>query len=189
MNEGCKLKLWAVLLGGRPADARIEQHNVFWGAAYELKDLYGAIKRSWLAARQVHIDAYMCVEQIGDYDVMICEKKEVTNLTNLDIEKKLFFVNLGGYQEGMMTEIHKVLLVVASDENEVKTTLIERLKLSYEEDLFTHMDDCHLLSANIDVEIPNNLESNQKEFTVCLKKVRSGSDLYPKVVVGYYKIP
>jgi hypothetical protein len=189
-----KLKLWVVLLGGRPADARIEQHNVFWGAAYELKDLYGAIKRSWLAARQVHIDAHMCVEQIGDYEVVICKESELANLTDIDTEKKLFFVNLGGYQEGMMTEMHKRVLIVASSEDEA--TLIAKKDKFFEqginiENTVTHIDDKHQLEDGLDIEIPINIGSavKQQGFKVCFKKVRSGSDVYPKVVVGYYKIP
>ncbi len=154
-----------------------------------MKDLYGAIKRSWLAARQVHIDAYMCVEQISGYDVVICEKDKVTSLADIETEKKLFFVNLGFYQEGVMAERHERLLEVASSEDEVRTELKNRFKLRYDEIINFHIDDCHLLYENLDVEIPDDIESKQKEFTVCLKKVRSGSDLYPKVVVGYYKIP
>ena len=184
-----RLKLFVVLLGGRPFGATIEQHNVFWGVAHELEDLYGAIKRSWLAAPKVHIDAYMCIEQVNDYDVVICEKNEVTNLVGIETEKNLFFVNVGFYKKDVMGEYHGGGLIIASDKEEVKTIFINDIKLDHIEDISIHIDDCHLLSTDIDVEIPNNSESNQKEFTVCLKKVRSGSDVYPKVVVGYHKIP
>lgn len=183
-----KLKLWVVLLGGRPADARIEQHNVFWGAAYELEDLYGAIKRSWLSVRQVHIDAFMCVEQIYDYDVLICEKSAVENLT-VETNKKLYLVNAGFYNEDVMSEYHGAELIVASDKIEVINLVKSNSDLSDVASTCFHIDDCHLLSTNIDVETPDNIELNQGEFIVCLKKVRSGSDAYPKVVVGYYKIP
>lgn len=193
MNEELKLKLYVVLLGGKPDGVTIEQHNVFFGAAYELEDLYGAIKRSWLAARKVHIDAYMCVEQVGDYDVLICEKSAVSNLTDIETDKKLYFVNLGGYTEGVMAESHKRLLIVASDEDEA--TLIAKKDPFFSQRIIVgnsiaHVDDRHKLEDGLDVEIPINLGVivGCDNFAVCLKKVRSNCSSYPEVVIGYQKI-
>mgnify|MGYP001613334091 CR=1 FL=1 len=187
MNK--ELKLFVVLLGGRPDGVTIEQHNVFFGIAYELEDLYGAIKRFWPAVRKIHIDAYMCVGQVGDYDVVICEKSEVANLTDLETEKKLFFVNLGFYQEGVFTERHEYLLEVALSESEVKTVLKVRFESIHYESSELHIDDCHVLYDNLDVEIPDDIKLAQEQFVVCLKRVRSDSALCPRVMVGYWKLP
>ncbi len=181
MNE--KLKLFVVLLGGRPDNATIEQHNVFFGIAYKLEDLYGAIKRSWMSARKVHIDAYMCVDRVNNYDVVICEKNEVKSITNPD-EKKLFFVNLGFYKEGEFAEIHKIRLEVASSEAELKTALKKRFK----EDEF-HLDDCHMLYENIEVEIPDERNLKSRQFVVSLRKANDGSFCHPEAVIGYKEIP
>lgn len=188
MNE--KLKLFVVLLGGKPSDATIEQHNVFVGVAYKLEDLYGAIKRSWLAVRKVHIDAYMCVDSVEDYDVVICEKSEVANLTGIETEKNLFFVNVGFYKKNLMNEFHEIMLIVASNKDDAKTHVKNKFLTNCEDGIHSiHVDDCCLLSGDIDVEIPNDTGLDQKEFTVCLKKVRCNISLYPLIVVGYRPIP
>ncbi len=190
MNEKRKLKLFVVLLGGRPDGVTIEQHNVLFGIAGELEDLYGAIKRFWPAVRKIHIDAYICVEQVGDYDVVICEKSEVPNLTDLETEKKLFFVNLGFYREEEFGERHMVILDVASSEDEVKTTLKNHFKLTNDVTKSQiHIDDCHMLYDDLEVEILNDRNLKPEEFVVCLKKVRDDSFLYQKVMVGYWELP
>jgi hypothetical protein len=120
--------------------------------------------------------------------VVICEKSEVPNLIDLETEKKLFFVNLGFCQEGVFTEMHDLLLEVALSADEVKAVLKDRSKSRYP-GIKIHVDDCHVLHDNIDVEIPSDTNLQQQKFEVCLRKVRRDSTLYPRIIIVYWELP
>lgn len=188
MIEG--LKLYVVILGGRPEGAVIEQHNVFVGCGKCIKDLYDPIKKFWSEAQPVHIDAYMCVEQVGDYDVVIVDETSVNN-PPFDLEQKLYFVNLGGYFKGLFGESHKSILVVAESIDVAKT--IARQDPFYTEVInegqaVPHIDDIHVIDHSEEPVNINFLLQNSG-FEIHLRKVRSGSQIYPEIVVGYHKIP
>lgn len=194
MEDKLKPKLYAVLLGGRPPGATIEQHNMFFGIGNCLEDLYKPIKKFWRSAPQVHIDAYMCLEEIGDYDVVIQNKSDTYDKNDF-VSEQLFFINLGGYRTGIFAEDHKNLFVVAKNEGEAKA--VARKDSFFRDVIFeerskeavTHIDDKLCLDNFDHYPLGINNLIDVKRYRVLLKKVRSGSDLYPKVVAGYHKIP
>ncbi len=187
--------LFAVLLGGRPRDATIEQHNMFFGVGESLEALYPAIKQFWKSAPKIHVDAYMILDHIGEYEIMPIKKETVSAAASEDSgDQKLFFVNLGGYREGVFDELHKKLFIVAPDESAAKAEAktnpfygegIQRGKAG------PHVDDIELLD---DLEHHAPIEVNtllaSEGYAIQLKKSELGTSTYPQpVITGYQKIP
>lgn len=109
-------KLFAVLLGGRPADSSIEAHNVYFGVAEKVEGLFPAIKKFWPSAPKIHIDAWMQIGHVDEHEILLFRKDEAPELDPSVEQPKLFFMNLGAYDEGILEERHKKLLIVAKSE-------------------------------------------------------------------------
>lgn len=106
--------LYMVQLGGRPKGRLIEQHDIFFGVAGQLPELITDINNHWSEVKNKwHIDSYRAVTKVDNYAIKLVEANEkVENSSNL----KLFFINLGGYQQGSFEEFHYKLLVVATSQ-------------------------------------------------------------------------
>jgi hypothetical protein len=111
-------KLFVVMLGGRPPESTIEQHNIYCGVGESLEALYLAIKRFWSTAPHIHIDAYMEVAQVGNHRIMPVPRDGAAPVP--DDARQLFLIGLGGYRTGVFAELHKYVLLVASDLDEAK---------------------------------------------------------------------
>ena len=106
--------LYMVQLGGRPKGRLIEQHDIFFGVANQLHELIADINSHWPEVNNKwHIDSYRAITKVGDYSIKLLESNEqVENCSDL----KLFFINLGGYQQGSFEEFHYKLLIVATSQ-------------------------------------------------------------------------
>ncbi len=108
------LKLFFVLLGALPKGRRIEQHDVFFGVAGNIKDLIPEMEEFWPeAVGKLHLDAYREVNQVGNYSVRVFPRSE-----KLTSDYRLFFINLGGYKPGEFEEYHYKCLMVAKSKAE-----------------------------------------------------------------------
>lgn len=108
------LKLFYIILGATPKGRNIEQHDVFFGIAENLKDLVPALKDFWPEAKgKIHIDAYQEVKFADGYEISVEPKQPADN------EEKLFFVNLGGYKAEHFKEFHEQHLMVGKTLGEV----------------------------------------------------------------------
>lgn len=104
-------KLFLVLLGANPKGRVVEQHDYFFGIAVSLKDLVPAIKASWPEAENtLHVDGWREVNFVDGYQVNVVPKESAQ--VNA---KRLFFINLGGYQSGGLKETHHIMLTVQDD--------------------------------------------------------------------------
>jgi hypothetical protein len=107
-----KLKLFMVLLGANPKGRNVEQHDYFFGIAATLKELVPALRSAWPeAGNSLHIDGWREVTMVDDHQVAVIPK----TAQNLPSVKRLFFINLGGYQSGKLEEQHYTLLTVQDD--------------------------------------------------------------------------
>ncbi|PWG81958.1 DUF1543 domain-containing protein [Pararcticibacter amylolyticus] len=107
-----ELKLFMVLLGSKAPDRVVEQHDYFFGIAASLKDLVNQIRNFWPeAGNSLHIDGWREVTWVDGYAVKISPKDS----SRKNSGKRLFFVNLGGYQSGKLEEQHYILLTVQDD--------------------------------------------------------------------------
>ena len=104
-----KYKLFMLMLGCRPVGRNTEQHDVYFGIAKTLKDLVPDIKSFWKSSGNIHIDAWRVVNNVDGYQIKITEK-----VADDKVEKRLFFLNLGGYKENEFDEFHYKILTVSN---------------------------------------------------------------------------
>ena len=108
------LKLYMVIIGCTPNGRFTEQHDVFFGIGKTLRELVPEMNAFWKEAEgNIHIDAWREIKNVDDHAVQVTEKKEA-----LEGEKKLFFINLGGYKENEFEEYHYKIVTAAKDKGE-----------------------------------------------------------------------
>ena len=96
--------LFMVQLGGRPKGRLIEQHDMFFGVANQVSELIEDINHHWPEVKNKwHIDSYRAITKIGNHSIKLVES--ATSYDNNGL--KLFFINLGGYQQGSFEEFYK----------------------------------------------------------------------------------
>lgn len=121
--------LFMVQLGARPKGRLIEQHDIFFGVGDSLGALIPAINNHWPEVKNKwHIDSYQSVTQVigvdGRYYKISWRADGLSDYTQEEAQQhepsKLYFINLGGYQQGSIEEFHHKLLVVAPTESAAK---------------------------------------------------------------------
>ncbi|QKJ32924.1 DUF1543 domain-containing protein [Mucilaginibacter mali] len=129
------LKLHMVLLGSKAPGRNVEQHDFFFGIGTSLAGLLPAMREFWPeAGDSLHIDGWREVTQVEGYRVNILDKPQADPHNR----RRLFFINLGGYQSGKLEEQHYTLLTVQEDRKQAvkastgtdffKTASIEKVK-------------------------------------------------------------
>jgi len=104
-----------ILLGSKAPQRNVEQHDYFFGIAYSLKELVPAMRAFWPeAGNSIHIDGWREINQVDGYRIKVVFKDEAP----LYSSKKLFFINLGGYQSGKLEEQHYTILSVQEERSQ-----------------------------------------------------------------------
>ena len=112
LQQTAELKLYMLLLGSKAPNRNVEQHDYFFGIASSLKELVPEIKAFWPeAGKSIHVDGWREVTSVDGYAVKVVLKENVIAPS----EKKLFFINLGGYTAGKLEEQHYTVLTVQED--------------------------------------------------------------------------
>ena len=102
--------LFVVLLGGKHPRARIEVHDVAFVTGATLAETHADLRAGWFGTPDsLHIDSWLEVDGVEGYRITF------SHLTPGEGEPRLFFVNLGGYEDGVFGEAHRYRLLVAPD--------------------------------------------------------------------------
>jgi Domain of Unknown Function (DUF1543) len=186
------LKLFMLLLGCRPKGRHTEQHDIFFGIGYELKDLIKEIKQFWPEAKgNIHIDAWREVTAVDGHTIRVTD---ITTETKNKINKKLFFINLGGYKEDEFDEHHYTLLVVADNKlaatNKAKQTAFYKHTSLADNNIhykaLSHIDDRYGIDVDELYDIKEILPAEAKEkYTIKITSGSATTDLYH---LGYTKL-
>jgi hypothetical protein len=158
------LKLFMLLLGCKPKGRHTEQHDVFFGVAASLHELVPEIKAFWPGCR-IHADAWREVTAVEDYQVKVSLKNDANEHTRGQ-QHKLFFINLGGYQEHKFEEQHYIVLTVKPD----KFTAIAEAKHTgfFQHNHFggaySHIDDKYGIDVDECYQIDEMLSPVQKDL-------------------------
>ena len=176
-----------LLLGSTPEGRKIEQHDMFFGIAQNLRDLVPAIIESWPEAKgNIHIDAWREVNYVDGYAVRILERNG-RHFPVAENNVKLFFLNLGGYKQNEFEEYHYKMLVAC----ESKSTAIQRAKETafYKHVGFkgaaSHIDDKYGVDVDDIFEIADILPAHVKEnFTIVLSP--APDDKEDEMNLGYF---
>ena len=172
--------LFLVVLGGRAEKANVELHDVRWVVGSKIEDTFNNLRKNWFGSIDgLHIDSFKKIEYIDGYKINLknFEKNKIKNKQSsnqINPQKNLWFVNIGGYDPSSMQEKHEFGLVVASSsleaKNTAKTKWLSGCKKKHKDDIASvkmliSCDDCQIIK-NIDSwEIELILENNLVEET------------------------
>ena len=179
------MKLFYVIIGATPKGRNIEQHDVFFGIAENLKDLVPAMKNFWKEAEgKIHIDCYQEVQFADGYEIKIIEK------TSQISENQLFFINLGGYKPGHFEEFHEQHLMVGKSMGEIvkRVKQTEFYKTMGFKNAESHIDDKHGVDIDDIYKVNDILPKEMKEkYSLILEKSQAENQVnFTKI--GYLKI-
>lgn len=179
------MKLFYIILGATPKGRNIEQHDVFFGIAENVRDLVSDIKNFWKEANEkIHLDGYQEVKFADGYEVKVVEK------TLMPQENQLYFVNLGGYKKGFFEEFHQQHLMVGTSMGDVvkKVKKTEFYRTMGFEDAVSHIDDKHGVDIDDIFNVNDILPEKMKaKYSVILEKTDEVNQVnFSKV--GYLKL-
>ena len=111
------MNLYLVVLGGRMRGGHVEIHDVRWVIGKTIESTFPKLKAEWIGNPSgLHLDSYKLIQFVDGFKIKLVSNAEV----NVNIENKLWFINLGGYKTNEMLEDHHLELVVAKSAKEAK---------------------------------------------------------------------
>ena len=170
--------LFLVVVGGRSPKANIELHDVRWVIGTKIEDTFDQLRNDWFGSNNgLHIDSYKKINSIDGYKINLRNKESREPQNKISKKgrisnKKLWFVNIGGYDPSSMQEKHEFGLVVASSpseaKNKAKSKWLIDCKKKHKDDIsvvknFTDVDDCEVIKYIKNWEIELTLDDNNVE--------------------------
>ena len=171
-------KLFAVLLGGMAEGCNIELHDVQFVVTDTIENAYFELLDKWFGKKEkMHIDSYIILDVVDGYEVNLSKE-------TADQKEKLYFINMGAYEEGNFSELHQIKFMVDTAKIPVKRRAKESMlkgKISVHTDDLFEVDDClHLHSVDgWDIHLSS---TNQKENLIPV----NGYHPLPKSLVKSY---
>lgn len=108
------MKLFAIYIGGEHPQAHIEIHDVRFVVAPTIRDTHDQLRAEWWGTPgTLHVDCWAEIAHVDGYDVTLSPEPATGT-------KKLYFVNLGGYDGQAFAEQHQNMFVVATTIAEAK---------------------------------------------------------------------
>ncbi len=172
--------LFLVFLGGKAPNANIELHDVRWVIGSKIEDTFDSLRKNWFGSLEgLHIDSYKKITSIDGYRINLKNidndkiKKKIL-YKDIKNQKKLWFINLGGYERDSMQEKHEFGLVVAKNSIEAKKIAKSKWLLGYRKthkdnlsslERIRDVDDCEVIKKIDNWEIGLTLENDFKEET------------------------
>ena len=128
-----------IYLGGSAPKANIELHDVQFIVADRIEDTYDQLKSNWFGnISGLHLDSYKEIRGADGYSITLQDEPQIDG-------NHLYFVNLGGYQNDKLNELHEFSLFVAGNETEAKNKAKDRLLKTAShthKDNIVEVDDC-----------------------------------------------
>ena len=180
MCKPFKKYLFLVVLGGRVKKANVEVHDVRWVVGSKIEETYDFLRNDWFGSLEgLHIDSYKKIKYVDGYKINLnnSENNKIRykhKVHKLKSQKKLWFVNIGGYDPNVMYEKHEFGLVVASSAQEAKKIAKSKwligCKKKHKDDIASlkmliSFDDCKIIKKIGKWEIELNIENNLVEET------------------------
>lgn len=136
-------KLFAVLLGGRAAGCNIELHDVQFTVSDKIENALEDLRDKWFGIKnKVHLDSHIHLDVVNGFKVALQSKPSTA-------KEKLYFINLGAYEDGLFSELHAMKFLVDTSKASVKKRAKEMMlkgKLSVHTDDLYDVDDCISIS-------------------------------------------
>ena len=168
--ESLEKFLFLVVVGGNSPKANIELHDVRWVIGSKIEDTFDQLRNNWFGADNgLHIDSYKKIDSIDGYKINLINKESREPQNKISKKgrisnKKLWFVNIGGYDSNSMQEKHEFGFVVASSSSEAKNKAKSKwlidCKKKHKDDIYvvedlTDVDDCEVIKniGNWEIEL------------------------------------
>lgn len=176
------MHLFVIYIGGSHSQSLIELHDMRFAVANNIEETYDALRQSWWGtSTSLHLDAWGILNYADGYNILISDNPP-QNVTN-----KLYFVNLGGYDQHQFTELHKNTFVVATDEHQAKQKAVRQVSewesphRDYLHEVDTVLDLSSLLTRqNSYLHLIETENKSPFEFTCCytpIGKLPSGAEI------------
>lgn len=153
--------LYMFYLGGNAGKSNIEVHDIQFFAAQNPEDAWPALRKAWFGdPHKIHLDGYTRITWADGYDVSLSTMPQIS-------DKKLFFVNVGGYHPSNLAELHAFDVFVAKDAAEAKARALESLLKDAQQqhkDNLKEVEGCLLLDALDGLYVHLSPNPNGKAF-------------------------
>ena len=171
------LKLFAVYLGGRAPKCNTELHDVVFVVGEAIEQVYPQLLEKWFGCpERLHIDSWVELGVVDGHRVVLMQTPSAS-------QKKLYFINMGGYRPGEFTELHATAFIVASSEDEVKRRAKNELLLGMSE---VHKDDLYDLDDCLEVSVNGMHLHLEPTADVSLLTPHSEYHMIPKSLIQDY---
>ena len=172
-----KKYLFLVVVGGRAPKANIELHDVRWVIGSTIEETFDDLRKSWFGSiKGLHIDSYKKISSIDGFKINLKKNDKQNKHFNKEkyLRKKLWFVNIGGYDPSYMQEKHEFGFVVAETSIEAKNKAKSKWLIGFQQKhkddiaclkMFSDIDDCEVINNIGNWEIELTLENNFVEET------------------------
>ena len=133
------MKLFGVFLGGRADKCNIELHDVVFTCSESIEKSYFDLLSKWFGnPKRLHIDSWIELKYIDGYKIHLSKSKP-------SHKRKLYFINLGGYDKNKFEELHESKFLVGENRIDIKKKAKKILLLGkdqvHTDDLYD-VDDC-----------------------------------------------
>lgn len=116
------MKLFYFYIGGRTQTSLVELHDVRFAIAEKLEDTFDSLRKSWWGVPEsLHLDCWGELVSADGHDVIL---RPAPAAEGAD---KLWFVNLGGYQPGMFSELHENVFAIAPTETKARAKALKNI--------------------------------------------------------------
>lgn len=108
------MKLWMICLGGKIKGANTEIHDIQFVVAESVHQAHKVLRDHWYGdPYKLHIDSYMEVKGGDGYQINVVKQKEKQS-------NQLYFLQLGGYDEDHLQELHEGMFVASESPEQAK---------------------------------------------------------------------
>lgn len=176
-----------IMLGCTPKGRLTEQHDIFFGIANSLAELFPNMKQFWPEAKgKIHIDAWQKVTYVDGFSIKVVDRNET-----IENKEKLFFINLGGYKENEFEEYHYKVLTVAKSKasaikNSKKTTFFKHCGINKGTGA-SHIDEKYGIDVD-DIYRVDDVLSEEFKSKFQLKITKTEDGIEDEKQIGYLKI-
>lgn len=136
------MNLYMFYIGGNAGVSNIEVHDIQFVAVEEPEQAWPFLRAAWFGDKnKIHLDGYLKVTWADGYDVVL-------STTPYAGRKKLYFVNVGGYQPDTLAELHEFDLFVDENAEAAKYRALDKLLTGVDhkhKDNLKDVDNCLLL--------------------------------------------
>jgi hypothetical protein len=173
-----KPRLFAVTLGGRAPKANTELHDVVFVTGSTIDDTYTQLLDKWFGNPVgLHLDSWLELDVVDGWRISLSPTPDTSG-------QKLFFVNLGAYDENF-TELHANGFYVAESALDAKKRALGQFFKDGE--ALPHKDDLHEIDDCIALDAVSGLHVVlTKTGEVSANKPSNGYHIVPKDVIAAY---